>query len=160
MAIALSEKVRILSAPPATNILVTVVLPLLCIIGVLGNILICTAIWLDRRLHNVTNYFLFSLALADLFVCTVVMPISLVVEIHQGKFSAYSFSNYHQSKNFHKDYVPRGLNTAHHYEREGNIGSPKSSKKRFLKCRQRGFKIWRSEKRNHCLEAKQKKINK
>ncbi|VDD93069.1 unnamed protein product [Enterobius vermicularis] len=65
---------------------ISIILPLLCIIGVLGNFLICMAIWLDRRLHNVTNYFLFSLALADLLVCIVVMPISFTVEFHRGKW--------------------------------------------------------------------------
>ncbi|VDK48105.1 unnamed protein product [Cylicostephanus goldi] len=40
--------------------------------------MVCIAIATDRRLHNVTNYFLFSLALADLLVCLVVMPLSIL----------------------------------------------------------------------------------
>lgn len=43
--------------------------------GGVGNILVCLAICLDRQLQNVTNYFLLSLAIADLLVCLFVMPL-------------------------------------------------------------------------------------
>ncbi|XP_044752430.1 5-hydroxytryptamine receptor 2C-like isoform X2 [Coccinella septempunctata] len=43
--------------------------------GGLGNILVCLAVILDRRLQNVTNYFLLSLAIADLLVSLFVMPL-------------------------------------------------------------------------------------
>lgn len=43
--------------------------------GSVGNILVCLAICLDRQLQNVTNYFLLSLAIADLLVCLFVMPL-------------------------------------------------------------------------------------
>uniref|UniRef100_A0A182VRZ0 G-protein coupled receptors family 1 profile domain-containing protein n=1 Tax=Anopheles minimus TaxID=112268 RepID=A0A182VRZ0_9DIPT len=36
--------------------------------GGLGNILVCLAVALDRKLQNVTNYFLLSLAIADLLI--------------------------------------------------------------------------------------------
>lgn len=52
--------------------------------GVLGNSLVCIAVWQERRLHNVTNFFLVSLALADLMVCLAVMPFG-VVELFYGK---------------------------------------------------------------------------
>lgn len=42
--------------------------------GTLGNILVCLAVWLERPLQNVTNWFLVSLAFADLIVSTIVMP--------------------------------------------------------------------------------------
>ncbi|XP_011634459.1 5-hydroxytryptamine receptor 2A isoform X2 [Pogonomyrmex barbatus] len=46
--------------------------------GGLGNILVCLAVGLDRRLHNVTNYFLLSLAMADLLVSLFVMPLGAI----------------------------------------------------------------------------------
>lgn len=46
--------------------------------GGLGNILVCLAVCLERRLHNVTNYFLLSLAVADLLVSLFVMPLGAI----------------------------------------------------------------------------------
>lgn len=48
------------------------------IAGGLGNILVCLAVLLDRRLQNVTNYFLLSLAIADLLVSLFVMPLGAI----------------------------------------------------------------------------------
>ncbi|GAB6018897.1 hypothetical protein CHUAL_000554 [Chamberlinius hualienensis] len=46
--------------------------------GVVGNTLVCLAIGLERRLQNMTNYFLLSLSVADLLVSLVVMPFGLI----------------------------------------------------------------------------------
>lgn len=46
--------------------------------GGLGNILVCLAVALDKKLQNVTNYFLLSLAVADLLVSLFVMPLGAV----------------------------------------------------------------------------------
>lgn len=54
--------------------------------GGVGNILVCLAICLDRQLQNVTNYFLLSLAIADLLVCLFVMPLGAV----PGFFGKYA----------------------------------------------------------------------
>lgn len=48
------------------------------IAGGVGNILVCLAVALDRKLQNVTNYFLFSLAIADLLVSLFVMPFGAI----------------------------------------------------------------------------------
>ncbi|XP_067639200.1 tyramine/octopamine receptor isoform X2 [Eurosta solidaginis] len=55
----------------------------LCVIffifaGGVGNILVCLAVALDKKLQNVTNYFLFSLAIADLLVSLFVMPLGAI----------------------------------------------------------------------------------
>jgi len=47
-------------------------------LGGLGNILVCLAVILDRRLQNLTNYFLLSLAMADLLVSLFVMPLGAI----------------------------------------------------------------------------------
>ncbi|XP_076453480.1 uncharacterized protein LOC143288739 [Babylonia areolata] len=59
------------------------VLGLLAVIvcSVVGNLLVCLAVCWERRLQNMTNYFLMSLAIADLLVSVVVMPLGMIVEL-------------------------------------------------------------------------------
>lgn len=49
-----------------------------------GNVLVCLAIYLERRLQNVTNYFLMSLAITDLLVAVLVMPLGILT-LFRGK---------------------------------------------------------------------------
>ncbi|KAF4528586.1 hypothetical protein B566_EDAN015806 [Ephemera danica] len=46
--------------------------------GAVGNILVCLAVCTDRALQNSTNYFLLSLAVADLLVSLCVMPLGAI----------------------------------------------------------------------------------
>jgi 7 transmembrane receptor (rhodopsin family) len=51
-----------------------------------GNILVCLAIAWEKRLQNVTNYFLASLALTDLMVAVLVMPLGIVT-LYRGEWA-------------------------------------------------------------------------
>ncbi|XP_075772357.1 5-hydroxytryptamine receptor 2A [Pelodiscus sinensis] len=63
---------------PALLILVIIVLT----IG--GNILVIMAVSLEKKLQNATNYFLMSLAVADMLVGILVMPVSLVTILYDS----------------------------------------------------------------------------
>jgi len=52
-----------------------------------GNLLVCLAVCLERRLQNITNYFLMSLSIADLLVSLLVMPLAMVVELFGESYS-------------------------------------------------------------------------
>lgn len=54
--------------------------------GIVGNLLVCVSICLEKKLQNVTNYFLMSLAIADLFVSLIVMPCWIIQEF-MGKIT-------------------------------------------------------------------------
>lgn len=51
-----------------------------------GNVLVCLAIYWERRLQNVTNYFLMSLAITDLLVAILVMPLGILTLV-RGMYS-------------------------------------------------------------------------
>lgn len=47
----------------------------------IGNVFVIAAIILERNLQNVANYLVASLAVADLLVACLVMPLSAVYEV-------------------------------------------------------------------------------
>lgn len=55
---------------------VLALLPIM-LFGMTGNILVCMAVSMEKRLQTVTNYFLLSLAITDLLVSIIVMPLSI-----------------------------------------------------------------------------------
>ena len=59
------------------NFEVFVYLPIM-LFGITGNILVCMAVSMEKRLQSVTNYFLLSLAVTDLLVSVIVMPFSMI----------------------------------------------------------------------------------
>ena len=56
-----------------------VILLVLCIFVVFGNVLVILSVARERLLQNMTNFFIVSLALADLLVAGFVMPFSVYV---------------------------------------------------------------------------------
>jgi len=48
---------------------------------VFGNALVCVSVWTERSLQTVTNYFIVSLAIADIMVAVLVMPLAVYVEV-------------------------------------------------------------------------------
>lgn len=51
---------------------------LIVIAAIVGNILVCLAVKQERKLQNMFNFFLVSLALSDLMSATLVMPLSII----------------------------------------------------------------------------------
>lgn len=66
-------------------------LSILAIFGTLGNILVCASISLDKQLQTVTNWFLFSLAIADCLVSLVVLPLSIIKDFQGTKKEFFLF---------------------------------------------------------------------
>ncbi|XP_068980741.1 5-hydroxytryptamine receptor isoform X2 [Bombus flavifrons] len=64
----------------ASIILRALVLGLLILVTVVGNLFVIAAILLERNLQSVANYLIVSLAVADLMVACLVMPLGAVYE--------------------------------------------------------------------------------
>ncbi|ESO12341.1 hypothetical protein HELRODRAFT_63054 [Helobdella robusta] len=63
-----------------------VALPLLFVpvLTVFGNVLVVLSVFTDRNLQSVTNYFIVSLAVADIMVAIFVMPLAVYVEVNNS----------------------------------------------------------------------------
>ncbi|KAL4711608.1 hypothetical protein ACJJTC_003625 [Scirpophaga incertulas] len=62
----------------------TCILLLIVIMAVLGNLLVIVSVMRHRKLRVITNYFVVSLAFADILVAMVVMPFNFSVQFNQG----------------------------------------------------------------------------
>ena len=73
-----SSNVTYLDLPPPRNFwaLVLVLFPFLTLFG---NVLVIAAVVRERALQSATNYFIVSLAIADLLVAVLVMPFAVYV---------------------------------------------------------------------------------
>lgn len=66
------------------------ILSLVIVITIVGNILVCLAVFLVKKLRRPCNYLLVSLAVSDLCVAILVMPMALLYEI----LGRWSFGNF------------------------------------------------------------------
>ena len=75
----------------------SIVLGLMILATIIGNAFVIAAVVLERSLHNVANYLILSLAVADLMVATLVMPISVLKDISKNWFLPSSICDMHIS---------------------------------------------------------------
>ncbi|XP_041663039.1 5-hydroxytryptamine receptor 2A [Cheilinus undulatus] len=73
--------------PPAQQVAVeknwaALLILLVIAVTVMGNILVILAVSLEKKLQNATNYFLMSLAVADMLLGILVMPVSMVTILY------------------------------------------------------------------------------
>ncbi len=59
-------------------------IPVLDLYGIIGNTLVCIAVVRFPNLRTVGNFYILSLAISDLLVCIVVMPLSIYQEVTHG----------------------------------------------------------------------------
>ncbi|KAH6930335.1 hypothetical protein HPB50_012833 [Hyalomma asiaticum] len=68
---------------PAEKVYWALMLVILPFLAVFGNILIILSVYKERSLQTATNYFIVSLAFADLLVAAAVMPFAVYVLVSQ-----------------------------------------------------------------------------
>lgn len=62
-------------------VMICLILSLMVLATILGNVFVIAAVILERSLQGVSNYLILSLAVTDLFVAVIVMPLSLINEV-------------------------------------------------------------------------------
>ncbi|XP_056233462.1 adenosine A2a receptor a [Seriola aureovittata] len=64
---------------PAASVLYIILELLIAVFSVLGNVLVCWAVCLNSNLQSITNFFVVSLAVADIAVGVLAIPFSIVI---------------------------------------------------------------------------------
>lgn len=75
---------------PLEAILTGILLLTIIVVTVIGNVLVCLAVFLVRKLRRPCNYLLVSLAVSDLCVAILVMPMAMMYEI----LGRWNFGNF------------------------------------------------------------------
>lgn len=73
-----------LKQPSYVAVILTVAYVIVAVVGVVSNGLVVTLVYKQPRMRTVTNYFLVNLAIADILVCVVVLPITLLQNVYTG----------------------------------------------------------------------------
>lgn len=56
---------------------------LLIVVVTCGNVLVCVSVYLEKALKTTTNYFIVSLAFADLLLALLVLPLFVYAEVRR-----------------------------------------------------------------------------
>jgi 5-hydroxytryptamine receptor 7 len=67
--------------PPWAAALIVFICSLIIVGTIVGNVLVCTAVSIVRKLRTPSNWLIVSLAVSDLLVALLVMPLAVVYEV-------------------------------------------------------------------------------
>ncbi|XP_061750313.1 D(4) dopamine receptor-like [Nerophis ophidion] len=70
--------------PRGHNVAALVFGVLLIVVVIGGNLLVCVSVWMEKALKTTTNYFIVSLAVADLMLAVLVLPLFVYSEFQEG----------------------------------------------------------------------------
>ena len=64
-------------------------------VGLIGNSLVCFAIWRNKKMRTITNIFIVNLSVADLGVIIICLPSTLLVDVTETWFLGTAFCKIH-----------------------------------------------------------------
>ncbi|KAK3516261.1 hypothetical protein QTP70_007244 [Hemibagrus guttatus] len=76
-------------APVSINVPYLVAELVIAFLSTVGNLLVCAAVGFNRKLHTVTNYFLVSLAMADVCVGALAIPCAIMTDLGIPRHNLY-----------------------------------------------------------------------
>ena len=65
------------------------------LVGLIGNSLVCFAIWRNKKMRTITNIFIVNLSAADLGVIIICLPSTLLVDVTETWFLGTPFCKIH-----------------------------------------------------------------
>lgn len=71
---------------------------LLIIVIICGNVLVCLSVYKEKALKTTTNYFIVSLAVADLLLAVLVLPLFVYAEVSDVFKRKYCMFETHNEK--------------------------------------------------------------
>ncbi|XP_075209673.1 adenosine receptor A1 [Chanos chanos] len=83
------------TSPPPADLIVSINLPymlaelVIAALSTVGNVLVCVAVGMNRKLRTVTNYFLVSLAVADICVGALAIPCAIMTDLGIPRHNFY-----------------------------------------------------------------------
>ncbi|KAM4713080.1 adenosine A2c receptor [Anableps anableps] len=90
-----SFPVSLSPSPPPVDVAISPNVPymtaelIIALLSTLGNLLVCAAVGLNRKLRTVTNYFLVSLAVADICVGMIAIPCAILTDTGLPRYNLY-----------------------------------------------------------------------
>ncbi len=72
--------------PSTFEWIIVVMYGMVFVMGVGGNFLVCFAVWRNIHMRTVTNLFIVNLALADIMVCLICLPATVIGDVTETWF--------------------------------------------------------------------------
>ncbi|XP_041354517.1 allatostatin-A receptor-like [Gigantopelta aegis] len=63
---------------PAVTFMIVILYVAIIVLAITGNFLVIMTVWRNKHMHTVTNYYIVNLAISDLLVSSIVMPLKLL----------------------------------------------------------------------------------
>ena len=63
---------------PAVTSMIAILYIIIIVLAITGNSLVIMTVWRNKHMHTVTNYYIVNLAISDLLVSSIVMPLKLL----------------------------------------------------------------------------------
>ncbi|XP_006864905.1 PREDICTED: histamine H2 receptor-like [Chrysochloris asiatica] len=92
-----SLRCRLRHARRLARITISMILMVLIFITIAGNVVVCLAVGLNRRLRSLTNCFIVSLAITDLLLGLLVLPFSAIYQLSSNWSFGQIFCNIYTS---------------------------------------------------------------
>ncbi|MGH0173960.1 UNVERIFIED_CONTAM: hypothetical protein FKN15_066757 [Acipenser sinensis] len=80
-----------------STVMVGFILGAVIVLTICGNVVVCLAVGMNRKLRSLTNCFILSLATTDLLLGLLVLPFSAVIELHRSWPFGSTFCNIYTS---------------------------------------------------------------